>query len=720
MEPNKILSEYYFEYKLEKVLGDDTIATPKLYFERDYRDLSQYILYAVAEEWRDETKLAALIRKSNVEKRIKDRLSDVNETGRSKFGKNDKNTFWTIITDDNKVISEVRDLLPYDKIRIYYDTHGIDASAFTNAKAEAHKKFEVDNVEISLENFWLEEGCRAKILKDRNSNFSGVGQIEYTKNDKTVAKFFFAVNHFIRKKINYSLEREEKSDKLTLCFECDSAPVGIKVNLLAAQNRIPCLKTDDKNGKVKFNTEKGKTDVINIEFPSKRAGNKYFFKKEIDIPSDILDNTTFSLAFDDEDMEKYYLLFCTSNNTIRVKDDQDSKKKINFPSSCPYCHALMDSGMRYKKGGISCQGKPIKRGGKDFLSIQEYKKSQKTKNVIYCKEDIDKNGEFDDAYSRVLPKDFLSHKKFKVAFTGSIRAGKTTYISRLFNINKNGAKNGTVNFTLSMIKSSLERFNVEINHAAAPKVELENKVYSLKDTNWDIEQEYYQTRAIDLRVGAFPIATPSNIAFSRMPFCLEAGKIRGKSKNEAKSYISFYDVAGENAQKSQENIEIISGAKHDPIGIFLFVNGLKDSGSNDLIMTALSKANINKDSPVAVILTKFDILKGKFDGNCHCLRTDYLTYSYDQYDGSYLEKEIDISSEEVRSYLDQEAKPTLEIENKFNNVKYFALSSYNYSDSIIHQKNENENDQGEVKFESSAFRLELPLIWMLRQFGIVD
>ena len=150
------------------------------------------------------------------------------------------------------------------------------------------------------------------------------------------------------------------------------------------------------------------------------------------------------------------------------------------------------------------------------------------------------------------------------------------------------------------------------------------------------------------------------------------------------------------------------------------VNGRTDTGSNDMIIRVLQNAEISTDSPVAVILTKLDILKDEFNGNCHCLRTDYLNYSFDKYDGSYLEKEIDISSEEVRSYLSNEVPLTLDLENKFKNVKYFALSSFNYSDSIIHKKDENENDPGELKFESSGFRLELPLVWMLRQFGIID
>lgn len=706
MEQNKLVSEYYFEYKLEKVFGDDSVVTPKLYFERDYSDLSQYILYAVIDEWRDKEKLAELIKNSNVDQKIKDKV-------------NEKNTYWTIISDDGKSISEVRELLPFDNIRLYFDTHGIDASVFTNAKEEEHKKFVIDGSLFSLDKFWS-EGCRIKILNGESNNFSGVGQIEYMKEGKIIAKFFFAVNYAIRKKINYNLTISSKRDEITLQFECDNAPVGLKVNLLATQDRLPCLEIDARNAKI------GKP--IKIEFPKRKTNNKYKFEKKIPIDKSF-GSTVYSLAFDDDNMEKYYILSCDSNNTINKKVLQETKKSVTWKSSCPYCHSLIKNDLHYKNGGISCHGKQEKRGEKGIVEIYQKRKLQKTKNVMYCKDDLDNDGNFENNYRRILPKDFLAHNNYKVAFTGSMRAGKTTYISRLFNINKNGAEGRPIGITLSMIKKPLERFNISINHAVISKLDISEKplkkkgnVDVVEDINWDTDvgNKYYTERAIDLRLGTFPTGTQTGSEFSRKPFCLEAKRISGKnSQKEPKSYISFYDVAGEDAQKSQENLKTIGSGKA-PIGVFVLINGKKDSGSNDMIINVLQEAQINKDSPIAVILTKFDILKKEFDGNCHCLRSDYLNYFYEKYDGSYLEKEIEISSEEIRSYLSREISMTLDLEKKFSNVKYFALSSFNYSDSIIHQKDENENDPGELKFESSGFRLELPLVWMLRQFGIIE
>ena len=43
-------AEYYFEYKIEKIFGEENIKTPKLYFERDCTSQA-YALYIAPEEW---------------------------------------------------------------------------------------------------------------------------------------------------------------------------------------------------------------------------------------------------------------------------------------------------------------------------------------------------------------------------------------------------------------------------------------------------------------------------------------------------------------------------------------------------------------------------------------------------------------------------------------------------------------------------------------------
>jgi hypothetical protein len=87
------------------------------------------------------------------------------------------------------------------------------------------------------------------------------------------------------------------------------------------------------------------------------------------------------------------------------------------------------------------------------------------------------------------------------------------------------------------------------------------------------------------------------------------------------------------------------------------------------------------------------------------------------YDGSELEREIDQSSEEIKSYLYQSGLLP-DFGTQYRNVKYFGVSSFNFGDSI-HKAGENLNSVGKVYFECSAKHLELPFVWMMRQFGLI-
>ena len=72
---------------------------------------------------------------------------------------------------------------------------------------------------------------------------------------------------------------------------------------------------------------------------------------------------------------------------------------------------------------------------------------------------------------------------------------------------------------------------------------------------------------------------------------------------------------------------------------------------------------------------------------------------------------------EIRSYLKyMSLLPNLD--GTFDHVKYFGVSSFNFVDSI-HNDMEDVNTPGKVKFACSSKRLELPFIWMLKQFDLI-
>ena len=122
--------------------------------------------------------------------------------------------------------------------------------------------------------------------------------------------------------------------------------------------------------------------------------------------------------------------------------------------------------------------------------------------------------------------------------------------------------------------------------------------------------------------------------------------------------------------------------------------------------------------PIAVILTKFDSVESKFDENCQCLRSDVQDMISGDFEGSALEDNINIASEEIRSYLSQNGiNPDF---GKNANVKYFAVSAFSTSDAINHEEQRGTNVEiNYLLHESSPKRMELPIIWTLRQFGCI-
>ena len=329
---------------------------------------------------------------------------------------------------------------------------------------------------------------------------------------------------------------------------------------------------------------------------------------------------------------------------------------------------------------------------------------KKAKNCLYCSKDLNDKGEFNFNYMRLLPENYMAHDSFKIAFLGSKRAGKTTFISRFFHLcGSEGAQ-----MDLQMVANGVSKLGINVKPASIMRLNSQSNLrYSIDDEAWINKETYYNERVINLDQPRYPKPTTTDVGtYGKYPFIAEVNN---------SAYIAFYDVAGEDSQNRQM-VKTIAGGDGEYVGVFCIVSGSKDSYGNAAVFNQLKASNIHKDSPIAVIVTKFDTLSDSFDPNCHCIRTDY--YEEEKiYADSYLQHEIEYSSEEICSYLKSEGL-FQDISNEFKNVKYFGISSFNFKESI-HSDHENLEDPGKVKFECSSNRLELPFIWMLNQFGII-
>ena len=577
--------------------------------------------------------------------------------------------------------------LRYDSIRIIYDIGGIDYKPLLDPSSQEYKRA---TNKISHHNEFYENGASI-IINDTSLEHSGAGVIEMLKNQQIIARFVFVINCIHRKKISYSIER--RGGNLSISFECKSMPENLSVVLLHDPSRLPCLKEDKVNRVKEFNID---------------------FRKPENYKLDNYSGHVFSLAFANDNFNKYYQLYCKRNDTLPSAEAYSALPEMT-ERSCPYCHQNINitDNARYKKGGISCN--EFNRRGVPLPVIYSSLNS-KIKNCLYCVNDLvpydpqtpdnENTGRFRESFRRLLPSNFMSHQAFKIAFVGSTRAGKTTYISRFFGIT---GDERNLSMPMTMTANAMRTFGLDVNTTIMSKLEAlvsETKEirYKVTESNWVGENNEYTNRRITLDPHYFPGPTTHG-NYKNLPFIAEV---------DNKAYVSFYDVAGEDAEGSTQINEI---ANDNPIGVFLIVNGKPDrDGTADVTSMLINADRLPNNSPIAVIVTKMDSFNKSFDASCHCLNTEYF-YKLKGYDRSALEREINHSSEEIKSYLTQKGVlPNLG--ERYTNVKYFGISSFNFGDSI-YTPDKDLDSVGKLLFECSSKHLELPFVWMMKQFGLI-
>ena len=135
--------------------------------------------------------------------------------------------------------------------------------------------------------------------------------------------------------------------------------------------------------------------------------------------------------------------------------------------------------------------------------------------------------------------------------------------------------------------------------------------------------------------------------------------------------------------------------------------------------------------PLAIVLTKFDKYEKYFDSNSHCLRGDVKDMALFvrkelRYAGSALQNNIDMASAEIENFLKGHFKSNdkniFDLINSnakyFSEVKFFGVSTVGFDEAIKHI--EGGKRENILQFLTAPKRLELPFIWMLSQYGIID
>ena len=181
------------------------------------------------------------------------------------------------------------------------------------------------------------------------------------------------------------------------------------------------------------------------------------------------------------------------------------------------------------------------------------------------------------------------------------------------------------------------------------------------------------------------------------------------------AYVYFYDIAGEDAEQSGEILRRLTDT--GAVGVLYLVDGdVNEKGNDSVNKRLVDRLASNPNIPVAVVLTKFDKLEEEFDENCHCLRGDAYDMLSKEYVGSELERNVNLASEEIKSYLTvKRINPEFDEET---NVKYFGVSAFSTSDALDYEM-VGDKSVCYLTHQCSAKRMELPVIWLLRQFGCI-
>ena len=649
MIDKKFLSERKFEYRIQSADNKVSENNIGIYFERDAADsFLSYRLFITLKERNDIAKYY-----------------------------NDPSY--------NDLIKSAR----YNEVTIVFNAGSVDCLSLSNPLAPGYQNADI-KITQNIEEY-IKNGCRI-VFSQLDKQFSGVGQITLNnrtgKETKLIEKFFFATNDFKKIKIDYYIKNTH--DGIDCILSSRMQGMKISVKLLENKHRLPCLSGDKVSAfgnPIIIDFTNTNRQSVHIPLPEHKRGGFY------------------SLCLANESDEQIFLLNLLYEDSFDVITLGNSKNYTN-EKFCPYCGTKLRNRKvvsAYEDGAISCTVLDAKTV---FPKIID-RNGDRARRIIYCSKDLEIMNDqavFNPKFLRVLPKDYYDTKTFKINILGSVRSGKTTFLSRFFGLSLTG---NSVSMNLRYLTNAMNQFNLSVTPAFTPVLKATSPgIYQIGDTNYINDTQFYKERAIDLTNSCFPMATPSGIDCSKYPFIISTTN----SMNET-AYISFYDIPGEDARSKQFKSDAIEECS----GIFLFINALKDAEGNAAIINSLKAANLPKDTPIAVILSKSDLVENNFLDNSHIKRVDY----YDEKNTSYekgIGREILVSSMEVKSYLRAESM-ILDIENQYNNVMYFALSSFTFPESI-NNENKSFNEPGRLCFENSTKRIELPFLWMLKQFKV--
>ncbi len=604
-------------------------------------------------------------------------------------------------------------------------------------------------------------------IKSKNGELSGSGIIAFIdgNNRNAVPKvenaYKYVINYSKKETISYRILEHKNKINIQIIYPLIRSDIILHV--IEKTNAKPVLIRDRMGTSNLLMTKNGPATI------TLKANGRAEDVVKVSFPAEDIDKTDFRLVFEDLTNNKYYILVDESDYTFEDKssriDEQKNKHKLDKTiRKCPYCGEAMGELPKFSRNTsqiCTCDGKVLLTT--DSNTREKVDPKLAYKQTIVCKANLPElsnpnfkkgasnsdEGGFIPVRNLIIPNAYMTLPSMNVVVCGAPKSGKTIYLSSLFNMRDGGTSKGVYSspFILDRILNVFDKTSREEKSAQEVKFEnveiVKNEANEVKEINLGYRCEQRRSSSIEKIKKRYVISVGDKVESYTDPseaFRLSWHPIGFQMGNLG--FIYFYDVPGE--KFSRDNPDKVRSI--DMADCFLAViDGANDRGAKDALhdldhalgrIKEMSTINIDmKNIPIAIVFTKHDLkltdyvregdqegLKGCFDENCHVVREDMLDLMPRNgvYAGSELERHIDCSSYELEHFLksagDSESASLLNnIKMNYKNIKFFTCSALGNNECL----EKADDDTKEVLFRPRRLRMELPIIWLMYQKGLI-
>lgn len=643
----------------------------------------------------------------------------------------------------------------YCGARIYFSPNGIDLPDLEDKTFEFVPMSREDQ---RSDSYYIRDN-NSVFIKGRGGTLSGSGIIAFVRSDgmhrpweimpREEDSYKFVVNYAKKDIISYVIEEHKSLLYVKVIYPLIRRDIALRVVWNGGSK--PMLIGDREKEENILKNDKGEP----FEIVLKARGRTEDFERELlPLGGVKADKADFRLVFADEAESSYYLLADESDYTLedraaRKKELGRERKERSASRRCPYC------GRNIVVLSNSTKGVDVRGCDGWQIASKSTDSRLRDKRVLACNADLiaastdDAGVVWFPAEHPVIPDGYLSLPSMNVVVAGPTGSGKTIFLSSVMNIR---AGEGNVvkadPFILQQIANTFDRTRGD---KTVSEVAFDNIVID-KDTGYcqignDMEFNRNATVSVDyasanvksrylLSVGGMTESSTAPAEARKLawqPLGFRVGNM---------GFVYFYDVPGEKFKGDDRDklrsvdmadcfIAVVDGnsaaASSTPL------RQMKDC-LDRLEEMAVDPGKLRlADMPIAVVLTKHDTRLAEyavsgaggadradcFDENCHIVREDVLGMMPKNgvYRGSALERHIECSSYELEHFLRRnEARLLDEIKKKYRNIKFFTCSALGSNECL------SETDNAAVKqvlFRPRRLRVELPLIWLMYQEGLI-